>query len=138
MGMFDVISFECDFILPHLQGVAFQTKDFYNANDSYVVTKEGRLMLEKAKWHDVPEKDRPYFGTKEWDTEPFVRLIGSTDKEVIGRVLVMHDEEVEFTGYIISMDGKSDMFYRFQAGFNNGVLMYITLLEERSLENEYF
>lgn len=137
MGIFDVIRFECDFVLPQLQGVAFQTKDFYNQNDSYVVTEDGRLMLEKARWHDVPEHERPFFGTKEWDTEPFVRLVGSADKEVISRVFITHDDKIDFTGYIINLGGK-EMFYRFQAGFNNGVLMFITLLEEKQLENEFF
>jgi hypothetical protein len=135
MGMFDVIRFDCDFISPHLQDVLFQTKDFYNNLDTYVVSKTGQLLLEKVEFSDVPEHKRPYFGTPEWDNNPFVRLVGATDRKVIDSTPVQYTGEVDFLGYIITLNGH-DMLYKFQAGFEKGVLRFITVVEERNLENE--
>jgi hypothetical protein len=130
---FDTLRFDCDFILPSLQEMSFQTKDFFNQLDTYVVSKEGRLFLEKAVFHEVPENKQPYYGTADWYTNPFVRLIGSQEKEVLDAVLIRHDGLVDFTGYIINPNG-NDMFYNFQAGFSNGVLEFITLVDEQELD----
>lgn len=135
MGMFDCIRFECEFILPHLQDMSFQTKDFYNNLDNYVVTKSGRLLLETEEYNIVPENKRPYFDTEDWDTNPFVQLIGSTDKKIIDIVPIRHSGLINFTGFYLSPDGQ-DIFYDFQAAFDNGILVFISILEERPLENE--
>lgn len=135
--MFDCIRFDCEFILPELQDMTFQTKDFYKMLDNYVVSKEGRLFLEKATYFDVPLNERPYFVTDDWEKNPFVQLIGATGKNVADKILVRHSGIISFNGFSISIDGQ-DMFYEFEAGFQNGVLQFITLMEERPLENETF
>lgn len=136
MEMFDVIRFDCDFIIPHLQTMSFQTNDFFKNLDYYVVSKEGRLFLEKGIYEDVPENKRPYFGTPEWDKEPFVRLIGSSEKKVSEIIPVNHSGAIMFIGTLFTMNNQ-DMFYKFEAGFNKGILAYISVLEERPFEREF-
>ena len=61
MGMYDHI--KCEYPLPdaseEVQNDVFQTKDFYNAMDDYTITKEGRLILHKKVYEEVPEEETP-------------------------------------------------------------------------------
>lgn len=136
MSGFDCIRFNCDFVLPHLQDMTFQTKNFYRSLDNYVVSEHGRLLLENITYETVPESKRPYFGTEDWNTNPFVQLIGATDEKIIDRVFIKHSGLIKFNGFYLSPDGH-DIFYDFQAGFDNGILIFISVLEERTLDNEF-
>lgn len=77
MGMFDNV--KCEYPLPaapaEIQESIFQTKDFYNAMDDYTITKEGRLILHKKVYDEVPEEERPYYGKPEWE-KPLFRMMG--------------------------------------------------------------
>lgn len=60
MGMFDYI--RCDYPLPDgWQAGELQTKDFDCEMVEHVITKDGRLMLERIdETHLVPKVERPY------------------------------------------------------------------------------
>lgn len=75
--MYDEI--KCDYPLPgapkEVQNGIFQTKDFYNVMDIYTITKEGRLILHKKIYEEVPEEKRPYYGKEEWNN-PLFKMSG--------------------------------------------------------------
>jgi hypothetical protein len=69
----------------------FQTKDLENALLRYTITADGRLVLHREVMEEVPEEERPYYGTPGWDG-PLGRLVGSVRSEPAG------DEEVRYHG----------------------------------------
>jgi len=125
MGMFDEI--KCEYPLPEkfkfLQNKTFQTKDFYNVMDEYTITKNGKLVRQKFKYEVVEEKNRPYFGTPEWNKSPFSKMIGSLKK------CIDKKEMIEFHGYIRFCTVVSGNFYEFTAKFTDGKLVKISPVE---------
>lgn len=121
MGMFDQI--KCNYPLPNtpsvIQNDTFQTKDFYNAMDDYVITSEGRLLHKKYNWEIVPEKERPYYGKSEWNKNPLFQMIGSlkrTDEEVV---------DIEFHGILNMYTHVNGMWYEYNIKFTDGNVVEI-------------
>lgn len=76
MGRYDNII--CEYPLPDeaVQDAVFQTRSMDRHTDNYVITKKGRLTLIRVKYEQVPEEERPYYGTNEWE-DPIFRMVGS-------------------------------------------------------------
>ncbi len=53
MGMFDYVKCEYPLPDPELQTEEFQTKDFDCVMDAYIITSEGRLLLQPSQWVDI-------------------------------------------------------------------------------------
>jgi len=108
MGMFDEII--CEYKLPdkEVQDHDFQTKDLENLMDVYIITKIGRLIWIKKEYEIVPEQEREFFGTPEWDEKPIVRSFGC-----------MRVKKEEY----IPID------------YNNTICFYTHITDEATLEN---
>lgn len=71
MGMFDYI--RCEVPLPDgWISDELQTKDFDCEMVTHVITADGRLLLDRGDWEEVPKEERPYP-----DAEDFRALFGS-------------------------------------------------------------
>lgn len=119
MGMYDEI--KCEYPLPDedLQNEGFQTKDLENFMEQYTITKDGFLVLHKKTYEFVPEEERPYYGTKDWENNPIVRVFGSF------KSTHTCDEHVEYDGdlmfYTIRLN--TDEFVDYVATFDKGKLI---------------
>ena len=96
MGMYDEI--RCEYPLPHsgyrvLTGHTFQTKSLECCLNNYTITADGLLILHKVRGERVPEEERPYYGTPEWDNLR-CRVAGSI------RTVPVGDEEIAYHGDI--------------------------------------
>jgi hypothetical protein len=63
MGMFDYV--DCKYPLPDappVQGDRFQTKDFEDRLLLYIITEDGRLLVETFDYYDVVERDKDPLG----------------------------------------------------------------------------
>lgn len=85
MGLYDEI--KCEYKLPEapkvVQNDMFQTKDFECAMEYYTITEGGELVHHIYEYYEVPEEDRPHYGTPEWDNKPFYKLVGSIGSKFI-------------------------------------------------------
>jgi hypothetical protein len=104
MGMFDELI--CEYPLPDgavdrdVQEALFQTKSLDCTLDRYTITKDGRLILHKARYESVPEEERPYYGTPEWEESPFLRTAGSLKSVPVGDVAVPYHGYIRFYTYV--------------------------------------
>jgi hypothetical protein len=91
MGMFDYVI--CEYPLPrnapkYAVGAQFQTKDTESQYlETYVITKEGRLIHRAVKYENIPENERPYYGKPECEESGLYRLMGSRRKVLTGDVV---------------------------------------------------
>ena len=126
MGMFDSVYIEYE--LPEeyafLQDMEFQTKDFEKLMDKYVITKDGRLLKKEYRWDIIPEEERPYYGTEEWNKNPIYKLIGSM------RSVPQKSTDMDFHGvfnFYTAVERPEDKcaydFYDMQAKFTDGKLV---------------
>lgn len=133
MGMFDEII--CDYPLPDnppewIRKAVFQTKDFENLLDTYVITDTGRLIRHCKEYETVEDKSHPFgfylHPVKEWeeDTE-------------------YHGDLVFYTGNVTSRDkdgtctvrqgtGDQPLFVEYKARFTEGQLQWIRRLSDAS------
>jgi len=121
MGMYDNV--KCEYPLPdtppEIQKDVFQTKAFGDGFvggflDSYTITKEGKLILHKSMWESVPEEERPFYGTPQWD-DPIGQLCGSLKRVPIS------DDEVNYHGVIRIYTITDDMtWYEYEIKFTDG------------------
>ncbi len=129
MGMFDNI--QCEYPLPETgyrvsPGHSFQTKSLGSELDDYTITVDGSLILHRKSWEGVPEEERPYYGTPEWEER---------SKQVIGsiRTVPVGDEEVPYHGDIYFYDSLSvgnkpgEVWIEYKARFTEGRLSRIEL-----------
>ena len=124
MGMFDNI--KCEYPLPDCDGVVdFQTKSFGDGfvggfMDDYTITKNGDLILHKVKWEHVEEKDRPYYGTPEWDNNPIFQMVGSL------KTIPVSDDKVEYHGivniYTQEITGNGSQWLEYNIKFTDGTV----------------
>lgn len=121
MGMFDNIKCEYSLSDPEMQDSLFQTKDLNNLLDNYTITEDGLLLYSKVKWQYVPEEERPYYGTKEWDENPLMRTCGCLKTTYLG------EEFVNYTGDIIfyTINRENDSLISYRASFVEGKITEI-------------
>lgn len=125
MGMFDNV--KVDYPLPdtprNIQKEIFQTKSFGDGftggfMDDYTITKDGELVLHASEYEMVPEEERPFYGTAEWDKHPLYQLMGCMKK------ISTEDKNIEFTGvlnfYTSAGTADSDTWYEYNMTFVNG------------------
>jgi len=125
MGMFDEVKVEFLFPDPELQDRVFQTKDFNCALDQYTITKDGRLVLQKVRYEDVPEEERPYFGTPEWDESVAARMCGVLKRVPIGTVEVPHHGDISIYTTTGSREAGDLQLHEYTVRFTYGKLEWI-------------
>jgi hypothetical protein len=125
MGMFDTI--KCYYPLPdeRLQKEEFQTKDLENLLNDYTITEDGLLIHHVKEYELVPEEERPYYGTKEWDKNPIVQVLGMFKSKFI------YDEHVNYNGDLIfyTFNHKTSNLTEYKASFVDGVLIKLEKFE---------
>ena len=135
--MFDEI--RCEYPLPESgyrlpPGHTFQTKSLGSRLDNYTITADGRLILHKVRRERVPEEERPYYGTPEWEDNPRHRLLGST------RTVPVGDEEISYHGDIYFYDSFAVrnepglMRIEYKARFTEGRLSRIEIADVNELQ----
>ena len=91
MGLYDNV--KCEYKLPgatkEVQNDVFQTKDFECAMDNYTITEDGKLFRSVYEYYEVPEEERPYYGTSEWDQKLY-KLVGCTRSKFVKDIKVNH------------------------------------------------
>ena len=129
MGMFNSIKILCP--LPDTEekwiqesaktSFRFQTKSIEPKNmDLYTITEDGRLIHHQVQWVEVPENERPYYGTPEWESDPGIyRFMGCMKSIPIGDFQIMKTIEVEFHDY------QNDAYISYTAQFKDGILLGI-------------
>jgi hypothetical protein len=96
MGMFDYIKFECklpDYVDQYITQ-EWQTKSLDRHMDEYLVDANNQLFKSIFYYEDVPEKDRPFYNTPEWEKDGLFRLAGS-HKAVFDKY-----EKMDYTGEV--------------------------------------
>ena len=92
MGLYNDV--KCEYLLPdtpkEVQNDIFQTKDFECLMNEYVITEDGELFLSVYEYYEVPEEERPYYGTPEWEGNQFKRLVGSMGHKFIENKKINH------------------------------------------------
>lgn len=126
MGMYDHI--RCEYPLPDpiVQDELFQTKSLHRVLDEYTIASDGRLILHEVRYEPVPAEDRPFYGTDEWDENPFLQLIGSL------RSVPLDDVSVPYHGDIVfytSLDADGRKWFEYRARFTEGALQWIRRVE---------
>ena len=123
MGMFDEI--RCDYPLPdsEVQAQVFQTKSLDNALDRYTITRDGRLILHHVRYESVPEEERPYYDTPEWETNPVARSFGCMRAVPIGDVEIPHHGDIIFHTSI--GEGKDHNRFEYRVRFTEGQVQWI-------------
>lgn len=135
MGMYDEI--RCEYPLPEtgfrvLVGHTFQTKDLDNLLDKYTITTDGRLIHHREHYEEVPEKERPLYGTPGWD-ESLGKWVGSL------RSVPEGDEEIPYHGDIHFYDAfgvrgeAGRVWLAYKARFTEGRLSRIEVADKRDL-----
>jgi hypothetical protein len=128
MGLFDYVLVQ--FPLPKTapawidDTTEWQTKDTVDTQymETFVITKEGRLIHKTVEYESVPEEERPYYGTPEWETSPFAKFCG------IIRSIPTGDVDTNFHGdlHIGATSKKAPYeFYDCVCRFTNGNLEWI-------------
>jgi hypothetical protein len=129
MGMFDTI--RCYFPLPgapeEIQNSSFQTKSMENLLDNYTITYEGRLIHHSVEWYSVEEKDRPYYGNPEWDSNPIFRIFGSLGSKFLG------DIDTNYHGMlrIYTSDNDFKIWYEYELKFTDGTIVDVRRILEK-------
>lgn len=128
MGMFDELI--CEYPLPdsQVQEETFQTKSLDCTMDRYTITKDGRLILHKVRYEPVPEEERPYYGTPEWDKSPFLQVMGSLQSVPVGDVAIPYHGYIRFYTYL-DQHPAGELF-EYLAKFTNGRLEEIRRAQE--------
>lgn len=128
MGMYDEL--KCEYPLPdaEVQDHWFQTKSLDRLLDRYSITGDGRLILHKLRCELVPEEEREYYGTPEWDEMRFVRLFGMLRSEPMGDVDVVYHGDIIFYTSTGSRKEGDFQWYEYTARFTEGCLQWIKRL----------
>lgn len=126
MGLYDDV--RCKYKLPeapiNVQKDVFQTKDFECMMDSYTITEDGELIHHIHEYESVPEEERPYYGTPEWDEKLF-RLVGSMKSKFI------KDVKVNCHGIIfIYTIAKNREWWEYEVKFTDGKVKSVKRINE--------
>ena len=120
MGLFDEI--KCEFPLPDLkpeegwiQTATFQSKSLDPSLETYTITKDGRLILNKITWDIISPKDRK-------NNDPFPELTPIANPP--------DDIDTEYHGDIIFYTGEklgehNYVWHEFKARFTDGKVAWI-------------
>ncbi len=129
MGMFDYIC--CEYPLPddppewvqrHAREGVFQTKDTEaQFLETYTITADGKLIHHAMQYESVPENERPYWGTPEWETSPFSRACGCIRAVPRGDV-ELSDFHRDLRFYT---SNDTHEFFEYIARFTNGRLQHL-------------
>lgn len=94
MSVYDHI--KCYWPLPDAEfpDEEFQTKCLGTWFNDYSITKEGRLIHHTVREESVPEHERPYFNDPRWESDPFLRIVGS------GKLIPTGDVDTEYDGLL--------------------------------------
>lgn len=123
MGIYDHLELPAAISLPGLERdpstVTWQTKSIGQpAMRTFRISPDGRLLQEECHTEEVPEEERPYYGTERW-AEPLFQLTGGFRR--------VHDgwSERVYTGVIrfgASVEGE---YMSYRATFSDGRLVAI-------------
>ena len=127
MGLFDEVLMEYPMPDPEIQDSVFQTKSMYNAMENYTVTSGGQLILHKCHYEEVPEEERPYFGTPEWEEEKglykfFGSMVSVYDADVPSQYHGMMEIHTILPG---DNSPDDDEWYSYDLTFEYGILVNI-------------
>lgn len=139
MGLYD--NLKCDYPLPNIDEkkipqdyeYPFQTKSFNCDLENYTITKTGRLIHHTMSYDLLPENERPYWGTSEWDEDDMFKMIGCISSESLG------DKEYDYTGLVnfyTTLSNKEDNAWEwieFMAEFDNGQLKRIARINYKKI-----
>jgi hypothetical protein len=129
MGMFDELN--CEYPLPdaEVQDKLFQTKSLECLMERYTISRDGRLIHHKVRYEAVPEEERPYWGTPEWDESPLTRMIGFLKAVPVGNVEVAYHGDIYFGTTVGSREEGNLEWYEYQARFTEGRIQWIRRVE---------
>lgn len=119
MSMFDSIYVKTTLEGKNYSHLEFQTKDFENIMDTYIITEDGKLLREQWHYEDVPEEQRPYFGKPEWD-KAFGRIAGCMKKISEGWV------DTNFHGWLNFYTSTPEGWLEFDVKFTDGYLSEVS------------
>jgi len=128
--MFDTLY--CKYPLPYVDGITidteFQTKDFDNALDKYIITEEGKLLQITHRYEEVPEQERLYYGTQEWDKSPLFRIMGAL-KSIDNPPQEISLPKLNISFYTII----ENRWVEYLAQFEQGKIIKITLKKNKEM-----
>lgn len=132
MGMFDEL--KCLYPLPddEVQDQWFQTKNLECLMDRYTITKDGRLILHKVRYELVPEEERKYYGTPEWDESPLAQMLGMLRSVPVGDIDLQYHGEIIFYTSTGSHEDGDFRWYEYAARFNEGQLTRVYRIDKPS------
>lgn len=67
--------------------------------ENYRISEEGYLYHTPYKEEFVEEEDRPFFGTKQWETQPISQLFGMTRQIPQPEVRIYYSGGINFYWY---------------------------------------
>ena len=130
MGMFDYL--KCEYELPDssVQNESFQTKSLDSTLANYTITADGRLIHHAVKYESVPEEERPYFGTPEWE-KPLGKICGSMTSVPTGDVEIAYHGDIRFYTSISARETDDYKWFEYEARFTDGKLQWIKRVERK-------
>ena len=133
MGLYDNV--KCKYKLPgatkEVQNDTFQTKDLGSTMDHYTITEEGELVNHVYEYYEVPEEERPNYGTPEWDSNPYSKLLGSMRSKFI------ENRKINYHGVIsIYTIADDDEWWEYEIKFTDGKVVDIRRINKKGFNNE--
>ena len=129
MGMFDYI--RCDVPLPDgAERSELQTKDFDCEMVTHIISKDGRLMLDRGHNEMVPLMDRPMWKA-EWGDSEAAQKEHAVDALCGCMRRVPKYEDANYHG-LVNFYGsdKGNVWHEYNAKFTDGQLVEISLVPE--------
>lgn len=119
MGMFDYV--RCDVPLPdNWKPDELQTKDFDCEMVTHIISADGRLLLDRGYYEDVPLAERPYPDAEPDDWRSLCGILRRVQKY----------EDANFHGLVNFYGGDQGDWHHYNAKFTNGQLIEITKLKD--------
>jgi len=147
MGMFDYI--RCEPELPDGWGGEndvgqtriFQTKDFDCEMVTHIISKDGRLLLDRGHNEEVPLMERPYWesewgDSKEAQEEHCIDAICGSMRHIPKYVDAYFHGIIRFYGIEGDVNSPDAKWHEYEAKFSDGALTEIRLIENRPLARE--
>lgn len=124
MGMFD--SIYCKYPLPNKkhQNLVYQTLNLENKFEIYTISEEGKLIHHVRTFVTVPEEEREYYGTPEWDANQLYRIIGSLKSIPVGDMEIDYDGELCFYAIVNNKE-----WVDYKAIFVDGTVVEVRKIE---------
>jgi hypothetical protein len=132
MGLYDDV--KCQYKLPgatnEVQKDVFQTKDLGSMMDSYTITEDGKLLQSIREYYEVPEEERPYYGTPEWEENQFKKLVGSMESKFIEDRKINHHGIIYI--YTITADRE---WWEYEIKFTDGKVVSVKRINKEWLKD---